>query len=349
MDVRRLHYAEKTEEKILSATGNHVMEGVRLLRDIQLHSLELDGRMPQSDLDNQSRYMIGPPQGTNTCAIDAMIFAAIRLDAGRTQIDQLSIRAFSQQKEVPKMIRRIMGQLWGELDTQLRADQRNLVAKALAEYPGFDMPLGATLAISEVAIACFEGFAQLSYTATDVRICCDNVPRYTSTARVERLHYYPVSNMSGGVQRALANGFAAHPITDLESRAGACSRGRNCQHTPHVTRMVLDRLPPHFMIIMPKPIDVSRSRLFSNIRFEYHKRKGWATVEYRVIGCIIHVIDTSHFIVRWRAEHAGETSSTIVHFDGLSSEQADYVCSWDKREGRQKLGVEVLFYRICSE
>lgn len=278
------------------------------------------------------------------------MFAAVRLDAGRTQIDQLSLSAFQALPQVPQMIRRSLGQLWGELSRETRAGQRDLLAKALANRPGFPLPIKKMLPVTDVAVVCFEGLAQLSYTVVDATICCDGKPDSTGAVFVERRHYYAITSMEDGVQGALSKAFDQCQVSPDDSGMVACSQGENCRRERNAVRVVLDRLPPVFMVTFPDAPSVSTESLYDNVRIKHLTRHGWTTTEYEVIGCILcvnHLRGLLHFNTEWRAERDGEKTGPIVHYDGMKAEQATFAAEWGAAASSPR-SVEVMFYRLVS-
>jgi hypothetical protein len=312
--------------------------------------------MPQTDRDNSLRYRIpAATQGNNTCAIDATLFAAIRLDLGRTQVDQLTLRQVRALEQAPKMVRSMLSQEWSSLSIQARDKQRDLLARALAEYPTLKFPLRQFLSVTEVVHVCFRGFPQLYYTSVVASVCCDYKPRPNPAMEVSHEHAFAFSGDKRTVQEDLIATFAVHRLSPTDDPMPNCSKGSDCKKRRWGVKLVLDRLPPVLIVTLSALLESSTSNPpanFANIRFSYMSRSGLVRVEYEAVGCIL-LVGRGHYIVRWRAERPGETHGKIINFNGMpvGTGRITWLDNWyggvsgHRMTRSTGLDVEVIFYR----
>jgi hypothetical protein len=270
------------------------------------------------------------------------------LDAGRTQVDQIS-PADRRGLCLPAWIlRRIVSKPWGVLSQTQRDGLRDVLADALAHTDPGRFPRHSFHGIDPVLKTCFDGLPQLSFTEVKAHVCCGDGLTVTESQPAKReIGIYlqrPRENMSVQevLQFLLGRRAAKHKIP--------CNESGRCVGPRFSVRLILDRMPPVLLAHTTTPIsekDNETYRLFEPLELTYRSTRGEQTIRYSPLGCVIE-LNWNHFVVRWRTVEDGREQ--IIHYDGITSPKATKVPGWwtgirgADEEGKSGTGVVVAFY-----
>jgi hypothetical protein len=343
-----------------------------ILRRIRRDWRIVDGTMPQTEEDFKKRYTKVTSQGreiTNTCALDATIFCSIRLDAGRTRIDQLPMDVMSALGPVPTCMRNIVSKYWGTETLDTRNTMRDELLRTLVKHNPAMHAAGRLQDVKTVIESCFSGLAQLSFTTIRADVCCDDIPYIRPGSTLIRRHFLevPLKLLREGHSLAVAlhHLFQATGKASIPDAARSlCSRGDLCRVEPKQAWVVMDRMPPILVVGLQQPVTLELEktyRVFEVQEFGVQGPDEHYPVRYKPIGCIMKHGDEHHFTARWCADRSDEDAKGIMYYDGAESDQAKFAETWwspspfrpttRSNISRRSLGPAVMFYeriRACK-
>ena len=334
---------EDAYEKVNKWQGGGV-DTVSLLRRAGRTWRNVDGTVPQGVQDSQVRYTVGPKWQDDSCAIDVGIFCGIVLDAGRTQIDQISPPARALLRVPAAVLRRIVAKPWGILTTEQRTQLRDFLAEELSKASPTKFPLKKWRSANEALVYILDRLPQLSFTAVRrAQVCCDELP-WSPGMRPERMTGMQVTVVGGeherlSLQQAMTRILRGSRVASSEP----CSRQGECTRKRYERNVCLDRFPPVLLLHTPEPIsraDNDRWKLFEPLDLVYQKASGLKQIRYSPLGCVM-CANKNHFLVRWSMGEG--TESRIMQYDGKMSERTMPVKDW--WAGLRDTTVVAVFYR----
>jgi hypothetical protein len=288
--------------------------------------------MPVSDEDTSTRFSLGPTWAKNSCALDCVLTAAILLNAGRLQIDQLSVVASATLPLIPALVRRIVAKPWGKLPTVQRNTLRDLIRKEMNKINKKSFPMKDMMYLQSTMEEVFKGLPQASFTHVPGRVC-DRGVFFEASAGIKR---------STGVEVGLDS--ATRPVTKIEAsinedwgprsnpdptkrdQLDCVHDGPACKRPPRRWPIILDRLPP-VLIVYTEFAPTRRKNpgycnsLFEPFTFRHRTVAGEAEAVFKPLGFIVRK-NENHFYMRWLIE------GSIKEYDGLKSEKFKDKVGW---------------------
>jgi hypothetical protein len=329
-------YLKKRKEKYYEyRKGSHYT----IYRRTEQDWFKIDGTMPQRERDTLSRYTLGPIWKSNSCAIDATIVAAVMLDAGRMQVDQMTVGAVRALPAPTQVVRHIVCREWGLLSHGKRERMRDELRGTLEKFnPDVFATASGLLPVAEVLDICLK-IPQLSLTdIVAARYCDEQLTLSIGTNPSHVNSYYVSAPIQPNLQALFEDQQYLLPPED-------CPLGKQCTFNHMKKTIILDRLPPTLMVHLNGNVDerVSQSeQLFEDVAISYSDPKKEFHMVYRVVGCIM-VTGTgsaAHFIVVWRVGHR------FLLFDGLQNQGEAIILDGWFRARAKTARVTTVFLRV---
>lgn len=195
---------------------------------------------------------------------------------------------------------------------------------------------------------CFIGLPQLSFTMIKARVCCDRRMVVYGDHQAKRFHYYALqtANPHVSTQGLLASWLRRRPLPTHAPQD--CTSMAACTRKQERVNLVIDRMPPTLMVLVPVPTTQSedtRWKHFEPLDLTYETTRGSSKVSYEPVGCIM-MRNWNHYIVRWKARNEHPEGQPIVHYDSLENPNISYKKDWwDGVIKSSQTGVVTLFYR----
>lgn len=307
-------------------------------RNIRSGFNRIDGTILSTDEDEAKRYSIMPRWQNNSCAVDVTLFAAIMLNIGRIQIDQLTYKCQNALRVPALMVRATVRTLWGMLDQKTRNRLRNHLAEALEQMDPTKLKQGSYIDIGDILEPCFAGNPQLEFTMVKASVCGHEVPLVSEDAGMKRTCSMHIANLNNSLESKLNLIFSLK-----QSRGQERCDAIDCDKRPRRGWVVVDRLPPTLLVILGDTVTEARNKMFGlgkDICFDAMHTKGMMRAKYRMIGCVFRV-EENHFVGRWNCEDA------LVEYDGMVSPSVGELDGMDWYSGmKAEDGVVAAFYSL---
>lgn len=312
-------YAERTWD-FIPGVATTVLRSVRSGWD------HTDGTVAHHD--DEHRYRFGPSWNNMSCALDSILFCAIQLNAGRTQIDQISPASLTALTEPARILRHISSSPWGTLEQGQRDRARDYLAESLVKVDSRRFGRGTYMAIYDVAEVVLSGLPQLSHTATKSGVCCDGVLGLAMERPITRDVGFHLPGHT--TDRKSMEDVIRGLMTDSRhsSDREPCSNGDRCDRSRQSGLLILDRLPPILLLYLPDAVSKKEDQFrkcFTPQHISYRDTRGRSNVVYMPLGCVI-LLNGNHFVVRWM--RGGSASAEILHYDGMKSPEVTVVRGW---------------------
>jgi len=151
------------------------------------------------------------------------------------------------------------------------------------------------MAVPELLDIVFKDIAQVSYNTAVARISCDSpYPKLgPNPAVVQR----SVTYVSG-------NNEMEHRINSVFAVEARQPCGPTCRGQCGRVQVVIDRPPPVLAVCLNDVVNLvqaGETELFGPVTFNYATATGRQDKKYRMIGCIIYLTNSKHWIARWES------------------------------------------------
>jgi hypothetical protein len=290
---------------------------VSVMRRLRSTWAEPDGTMQTSAEDESARYLVGPEWKEYSCAYDTCIMAAILLDAGRCQQDQIQPRSKLDLSTPEQIIRIIVSGMWGTKASALRNQSRNALRDSIREYgSGIDSVVGAD--VLEIFRICFATLPQFSWTEVLTRKCCDGQYTLGASAAIRRICIEIGGHLGDiTVEEYLNARFSNSKVKNMQDTR--CTNGEKCLRQWEKCYAVLDNLPGRLMIGFCTHIgkkETRRHKVFHTLVLRARERWAPVIVRYEPVGCVLvsGKGEGTHFVLRWRRRQSKEQ---LLLYDGL--------------------------------
>jgi hypothetical protein len=330
-----------------------------LLRHVTTDCDQVDGTIPRNLADTRHRYSRAVSQGDNTCAVDVTLFCALRLDVGRTRIDQIPLMDMLALPPVASKMRETMCKFWGTEPLPVRNQMRRAIYVTLSASCPDMYAVGSLQDVKTVVQNCFEHLPRLSFTIMRTESCCDKINHIGPDTRLSRKHFLEFALKQGqSLNMAISAFFNGTGGEDFVQRTDFCSRLNHCDHILRRIRLVVDRMPHILMIGLQQAVTPEAevtAQVLGVLAFNVYGPTGSYEVRYQAIGCIMQHYELAHFTARWRADREGEGNQGYMYYDGMDSDEARLVPDWWSEspfrvtrtrasKAKKTLGPVVIFY-----
>ena len=266
---------------------------------------EIDGTVPFSKSDQDTRFIRGPSWDKNSCAVDCVLVAALMLDIGRRQVDQLGPAAMRKLGPLPRALFMIIRKPWSELRVADITILRDTLRDMLSIHQPDSFPRRNFCSVLSVAEALFAGVPQLHATWTGLYSCCrDTTQRFyyhKRTGEVDTsvclglptlrlLDPQTPSTLPETLSSVVERGLAEQSLTfHQRARLKYCPAGPHL-HSPSKVPVLVDRLPPVLMI-SELNLDLAKTNpigLFSEVKVQHLNTSHNLSepARYKIVGYI---------------------------------------------------------------
>lgn len=271
--------------------------------------------------DEDSRYLRGAGNQSESCAYDCVMFAAMQVDIGRSSIEQLGPNGMALLPDHHKLARVILS---GPLSGRQGGEYTRLIAVLREQLAFFDpktFPLNRAASAITLVETLFKGSPTFSWHS--VKFYGGGVAEASKNCKLSPVFSsftWVCAHQATSFPNQLRNRFSPQ-IRDVDEGT-ASSQGRVLESTQtYKYRFVLDRLPPVLQVIVESqsPVtlaDLKRLQAFDDVPITYRSPSSTIAVTYKVEGII--VLCQRHFEVYWR--RPGE--AVLSHYDGFGSGSA---------------------------
>lgn len=277
---------------------------------------KVDGTIPHGPNDDACRYRAFTNGNLHSAAVDATLFCAIMLDAGRLQIDQISFGQARQLNNPAALLRTIVRTPWGLLPQEKRDNLRDGLLKELEQYNPNQFATSDCLDIINVLEVCFDGLPQLSSTVIKAGVCCNQKITILSNRNAIRDHMLLIQKGTVHPLQALINLYYCPTTYTSEGSSSPCDLGSLCTKQVRGLHYILDRSSPSFLLTLSQPISRVEEDIFKGLQGfklgHYWNGLDRDVVLYETVGCILKRSD-NRYLCRWK------NGDKILQYDGMES------------------------------
>jgi hypothetical protein len=303
--------------------------------------------------EKDTRYRGGPRWNKNSCGLDCFLVAAVLLDVGRVQIDQVWEGLLKDASYAGKLLLTTVRKPWGKLSTKEMGQLRDVLRGQLIDEFGSVFKRGDVMEIRDLVDVFGRAVPQFGATWTTLYRCCDqgrwawseerddsmghedcerpatlrHEIRTGIQAEMSRVDALMGGSLEEAIQRLLNPMTLAREVLEVRDWQ-RCDRS-GCSYTTEYLDCVLDRPPPTLLLpeFQQRAVDELRPGMLQDLKLSFYvwdsktQEISALQTKYALWGVIIHLDGKRwlHHFVLYANLGAKEMRSEWVQYDGRSN------------------------------